>query len=485
MDYDPGQEAAGGYPRAERLAHREVARGRYEGVRLRHVGQPGALLWISDRNWSDGNDKLWSNGRAPPGCAQLEARLLAKRTHEQVNCGSCVARLCQERREQLGRRLLKKCQNEMMHAHMGPKPERDRQAKRKAAAEESAWEKDDKYANPSLVQMHSPFGQTLQLDQEGSCTFQMMVHCISDHPKSELEVEFVVKSLTGLETYSLPLHHVKAKRGDKEKKAGRNRKRRRLDEEPSAVAAQDSASSSPQDNLILLASQTPTGPPPMGDNLEAGSMHLYQDGSNCPLAHLCREAGHTGSSPFHWGSEVQDPADITPDNAGSPPFISDMTDDSMMGGFSCGSDVPPPTQLSASSGAQVPEAFGHGAMAQPASEAEQPQLYSSALGWFNFEPEGDLLKELSLCTSPSRYSGSSLDLEGSEEDALADSVHGSDSAQVSLTPPPIALFFFSVFLTLSRDECTHPGLSTVIVTSHHFPQPYYCQSATARPVAST
>ncbi|ELR13399.1 uncharacterized protein ACA1_243590 [Acanthamoeba castellanii str. Neff] len=445
MDYDPGQEAAGGYPRAERLAHWEVARGRYEEVRLCHVGPPGALLWIIDRNWSDGNDKLWRNGRAPPGCAQLEARLLAKRTHEQVNCPPCMAQLRQERREQLGQRLLKKCQNEMMRQVPQPgKVEQDRQAKRKAAAEESAWEKDDKYANPSLVQVHSPFGQTLQLDEEGSCVFQMRVHC--NHPKSGLEVEFVVKSLTGLVTCSLSLHHVNAKRGGKEKQTGSNHKRQRLDEEPSAVAAPAFASRPPQqDNFNPSASLDPTGPPPMGDDPTTGAMPPHP-GNNTAVP-PCPEAGHTGSSPFQ-GSPGNDGASevqaITP---GVTPFERDMTEIEQLLFFSLsapsGSDGPSPTQLSALFGVQEGEAFD--TMNLPLAEAEQHHPHDrSALPWFNdhHKPEGDLfLKKLGLCTSPSRYSGSSLDLEGSEEDALADSVHGSDSAQVSLTPPPIVFFF--------------------------------------------
>jgi hypothetical protein len=196
---DPGQQATGS-PRAERLKQRTVAIDRYERVRLHHVGLPGQLLWIGNANWNDGCTKLWNNMLPPPGCPQLEARL-CKPNHElvglflfslssflhsvlffpllffQVDCSAgCPAALHQARGKQRKQKLLEKCVKEMKH--LENEQERDDQAKLKADAEDRAWANVDKYANPSLVQMHAR-SQALLLDEEGSCELKLKVRTMS------------------------------------------------------------------------------------------------------------------------------------------------------------------------------------------------------------------------------------------------------------------------------------------------------------------
>jgi hypothetical protein len=95
----------------------------------------------------------------------------------QVDCPDCSAALHQARGDQRQRKLFEKCKNEMKH--LGNKQERDNQAKQKADAEDRAWATADKYANPSLVQMHAR-SQTLLLDDTGSCELKLKVCTMSN-----------------------------------------------------------------------------------------------------------------------------------------------------------------------------------------------------------------------------------------------------------------------------------------------------------------
>lgn len=204
--------------------------------------------------------------------------------------------------------------------HLEDEQERDNQVKLKADAEDRAWANADKYANPSLVQIHS-HSQTLLLDDTGSCELELKPLCSSCHYEGRnLAVVFCVKSSSGLveKTFSLSLQYVKAKRGDDQ--TGASRKRKRL--EPSAVTAQASGRPSPQDNLTS-ASQTLTCPPPKGDDPATWAMPRQQGDS--PTVPPLQEAGLTDSSPSQdsydgGGSEAH--ATAPGANAGSPSFAN-------------------------------------------------------------------------------------------------------------------------------------------------------------------
>jgi len=226
MNYAPSQQACTGSPRAERLSQREVAEDRYAPVRLYHVGMPGELLWVVNANWNDGCSKLWNNMLPPPGCLQLEARLWAEPDHTpvglplflfrllfltlfsslffQVDCAGCSAALHLARGEQRKRLLTEKCKKEMKH--LEDEQERDNQVKLKADAEDRAWANADKYANPSLVQIHS-HSQTLLLDDTGSCELELKVCTIkATHLAFEVwagSADFRVRVAAALQQLSL------------------------------------------------------------------------------------------------------------------------------------------------------------------------------------------------------------------------------------------------------------------------------------------
>lgn len=206
MNSYPSQ-ACTGSPRAERLGQglKEVSGTRYERIRLYHVGLPGELVWVVNANWNDSCSKLWNNMLPPPGCRQLGARLCMEPDHMpvglsgpfpssfldsvffsflQVDCSRCLRALHQARGKQRKGLLLEKCKKEMKH--LGNK-ERDNQAELKAEAEDRAWANADKYANPSLVQIHS-HSQTLLLDDTGGCELELKV-CTMSKPTTPLAFE--------------------------------------------------------------------------------------------------------------------------------------------------------------------------------------------------------------------------------------------------------------------------------------------------------